>query len=166
MVSDEQLSSLNAFEIPEGEVTPSAADKKQKLEEWANFPLRSREDLMTWRDERLSKDPRYESPAESDSVDPDVAMSIEASDGGSMDRGGTEEGMDGLDQGMHQGISQVATETFQSFNPIDHIQAAEFENYLPPVDSGHSSAATVTMGTLPGSGMLGLSKEFQDTFLW
>lgn len=75
--------------------------------------------------------------------------------------------MEAMDQGM-QGMDDVTMEHYHgSIAPVDHVQAAEFDNYLPPVGRGHSSASTVrspSMGS--GSGMLGIPKEFKDTFLW
>lgn len=181
IVSDEQLSSLNAFEIPDGDVTPNAADKKQKLEEWATFPLRTQDDILRWRNERLERDGPYESLMERGSVDPNLDMAMEVGQNGGMNGGRIEmeriskpmeasrmdDGrmeMEHMDQPMHS-MGGVGMEGLPT-DPMDHIQAAEFENYLPPVDSGHSSTMTATAGPLPASGTLGLSKEFQDTFLW
>lgn len=171
IVSDEHLSSLSAFEIPEGDVTPSAADKKQKLEEWANFPLRSREDVMTWRDERLSKDARYQSPTDVKSgleMQMDVGDNVRMDNGGvtTGGKGGAEVDMEGMDKPLDN-MGGVGIQGIGSLNPMDHIQATEFEHYLPPVETGHSSISAAELpSTLPGRGMLGLSKEFQDTFLW
>ena len=158
MVPGEQLSGLSRFEVPEGDVTPSAAEKKQKLEEWANFPLRTREDLLAWRNGRTSRDTRYSTLME--------GAYMERSGGNlnmSMETDADEREMEGVNQPMDR-MGDVGIHVPR---PLNHIREAEFENYLPPDDSGHSSTSTSKLpSTLPGSGLLGLSKEFQDTFLW
>ena len=74
--------------------------------------------------------------------------------------------MEGMDEPIDN-MGGVGIQGMGSLNPMDHIQATEFEHYLPPVETGHSSTSTAKLSsTLPGRGMLGLSKEFQDTFLW
>lgn len=168
--SDAQLSSLNAFDILDGEVAPSAAEKKQKLEEWANFPLRTGDDVVRWRDERIGRERQYGTPMDRGlaSVEPrmDIGESGGEMMGGDMDMDpGEVDG--GMDQGM-ENMDGVAMEGLGSLASMSHMQSAHFENYLPTAqESVHSSASTVrSPSSGQGNGMLGLSKEFQDTFLW
>lgn len=158
--SDTELSRLDFLDIPEGDVTPSAAEKKQRLEEWASFPLRSRDDVLRWRDERVSRD-RHSQGAE-ESVDPSLEGSMEQSFPGDME---VDTGRIGS---FEDGVGEAGMGTPRSLPPVDDIKAANYENYFPPVqESVHSSAPAVgPQRSDVGSGVLGLSKEFQDTFLW
>lgn len=158
IVSDAHLSALRVPEIASGEVAPpSAAERKLRLEEWAAFPLRTRDDVLAWRDaRRLGKDARARSwplgQGSSTAPDPSLGVGIESGmDGSETQIGGVGEGGD---DGVMDGEGSLGT-----------IQAEEFGNSLPTaVEAGLPTARSSS--TVSGSGTLGLSKEFQDTFLW
>lgn len=157
--SDTQLSRLDFLDIPEGDVTPSAADKKQRLEEWANFPLRTREDVLRWREGRVSRG------SHSRGVERLMDPSSEGDVG--QDVGGMGVDADGNDSFEH-GAGEGCMETVVSVPPQDQNQAHGFENWFPPVQERRHHSTLSARSPISGQarGVLGLSKEFQDTFLW
>ena len=163
-------------------MTPSAAEKKERLEEWANLPLRTRDDVMHWRAERIERVGRFEYDQGLDrSIDQDPEDSIQQIFDEDIEVGtlgisnvGRRVGcavlgsIDPLLPG--DDIPVAASETYDQSAEHGHslanrIPGAGFETYVPPLQD-HRAVTTRSPSVAPGNGLFRLSKEFKDNFLW
>ena len=182
-----QIPQIRVPDIHEDNVTPSAAEKKERLEEWTQFPLRTKEDVLRWRDERAKRATNDMGQNSEGMVDPSPEGDLGRAFSTDIVTGGND--INNLGRAIPR-IGNVDMESLWRVPPDDHISAAELNNYNQPVqERGNSSANfhhnagmevetytlpiqkhTAPTPRLPGSvrrtGVLGLSKDFQDTFLW
>jgi hypothetical protein len=158
---------------------PSATDKRIKLEDWERFPLRTRGDVLRWRDRRGGKGGH--SQEAQGLTDPGPEGSVEQSFAGDVEFDVHE--VKRLEHGMSaQNLANMPTaqipadgfETYQTpvqgrgFSPEERILGIGSQDSIPSVQGrGNSSVpTTASLSVGRGVGVLGLSKEFQDTFLW
>ena len=181
--SDPRLSCLQTLDVPEsrqGDAIPSATERRIQLEDWESFPLRTRGDVLRWRDRRVERGGHWQ---EAEGLtDPGPEGSVVQGFAGDMDFDANE--VSHLEHGICAGdLAKVQTVqipgngfrtcTRHRSRDVGLPQRSTILVWAPrnSIPSGQgrgqssiSTTASLSMGR--GAGVFNLPKEFQDTFLW